>query len=131
MFLGALKLYSIKIATWFLVAVFFYDIFFVFITPFFTSDGRSVMLAVVGDSDTPIDDFCFKYPDDGQCKGITSLPMILTFPHINDWTGGSAILGLGDILRKIFYCYATRFVSKTKLTETECDLQSLDSLCHT
>jgi len=98
MFLGSLKLYSIKIATWFLVAVFFYDIFFVFITPFFTSNGQSIMLAVVGDSETPIDDFCFKYPDDGECTGITSLPMILTFPHIDDWTAGSAILGLGDIL---------------------------------
>lgn len=109
MFLGALKLYSIKIATYFLVAVFFYDIFFVFITPFFTSNGQSVMLAVVGDSDTPIDDFCFKYPDDGECTGITSLPMILTFPHIDDWTGGSAILGLGDILRKFFKFCGTWF----------------------
>eukprot|EP00980_Cylindrotheca_fusiformis_P007925 scaffold1697_cov120-Cylindrotheca_fusiformis.AAC.7 len=98
MFLGALKLYSIRIATWFLVAVFFYDIFFVFITPFFTSNGESVMLSVVGDSDTIVDDFCFKYPESSDCTGITSLPMILTFPHINDWTGGSAILGLGDIL---------------------------------
>jgi hypothetical protein len=103
MFLGALKLYSIRIATWFLVAVFFYDIFFVFITPFFTSNGESVMLAVVGDSDTPIDDMCFKYADESECTGVTSLPMILTIPHINDWTGGSAILGLGDILRKSCY----------------------------
>lgn len=100
MFLGALKLYSIRIATWFLVAVFFYDIFFVFITPFFTSNGQSVMLAVVGDSDTPIDDYCFKYEAESECTGVTSLPMILTFPHFNDWTSGSAILGLGDILRK-------------------------------
>jgi hypothetical protein len=103
MFLGALKLYSIRIATWFLVAVFFYDIFFVFITPFMTSNGESIMLAVVGDSDTPIDDICYKYSDSSECTGVTSLPMILTIPHVNDWTGGSAILGLGDILRKS-YC---------------------------
>ncbi|CAJ1961189.1 unnamed protein product [Cylindrotheca closterium] len=114
MFIGALKLYSIKIATWFLVAVFFYDIFFVFITPYFTSNGQSVMLAVVGDSDTPIDDFCFKYPDDGECTGITSLPMILTFPHINDWTGGSAILGLGDILLPGFLVSFTARVDEAK-----------------
>lgn len=71
MFLGALKLYSIKIATFFLVAVFFYDIFFVFVTPYFTSSGESVMLAVVGSSEDLIDDFCTKYPEESDCTGVT------------------------------------------------------------
>jgi hypothetical protein len=46
------------------------------------------------------DDFCFKYPDDKICTGIDFLPMLLSIPRINDWRGGSALLGLGDIICK-------------------------------
>ena len=48
------------------------------------------------------DDFCFKYPEDKQCTGIDFLPMLLSIPRINDWRGGSALLGLGDIICKWF-----------------------------
>jgi hypothetical protein len=101
MFLGAMKIYSIKIATYLLVAVFFYDIFFVFVTPLFTSTGQSVMLAVAGVGEDIIDDYCTKYPEESDCTGVTSLPIVLSVPRVNDWGSGSSVLGLGDILCKL------------------------------
>jgi hypothetical protein len=96
---SVLKLNSIKIATILLVAIFFYDIFFVFITPFLTG-GKSVMLDVASGSapDPSEEDYCNKYPED--CQGIGFLPMIFIFPQINDYADGSTILGLGDIVCK-------------------------------
>jgi signal peptide peptidase-like protein 2B len=81
----------------------FLDIFFVFITPLFL-DGESVMITVAkgGNSNgSTADDFCFKYPEDRECTGIDFLPMLLSIPRINDWRGGSALLGLGDIICKL------------------------------
>jgi len=93
-----LRLNSIKIAAILLTAIFFYDIFFVFITPFFTG-GTSVMLQVAaGSQDPDAGEFCFKYPDDRYCKGIGFLPMLFIFPKINDYARGSVLLGLGDII---------------------------------
>lgn len=98
--LSMVKLSSIKIATMLLVAVFFYDIFFVFLTPLFM--GQSVMITVAKGGSTGVggDDFCVKYPDDKDCTGIDFLPMLLAVPRINDYRGGMALLGLGDIVCK-------------------------------
>jgi hypothetical protein len=46
--LKVLRLPSLKICTCLLSALFFYDIFFVFITPLFMKDGKSVMVEVRG-----------------------------------------------------------------------------------
>mmetsp|Transcript_6520 Transcript_6520/g.13851 ORF Transcript_6520/g.13851 Transcript_6520/m.13851 type:complete len:962 (-) Transcript_6520:462-3347(-) len=93
-----LKLNSIKIATILLVAIFFYDIFFVFITPFLTG-GVSVMLNVAtGSNDLNAEIFCYKYPDERSCKGIGFLPMLFMLPQVNDYANRSVILGLGDIV---------------------------------
>ncbi len=100
--ISVLKLTSIKIATMLMVAIFLYDIFFVFITPFLTG-GVSVMLRVATGSGNPNgEDFCYKYPDDRFCKGIGFLPMLFILPKANDYANGSVILGLGDILCKFF-----------------------------
>jgi hypothetical protein len=96
--MSMLKLNSVKIATLLMVAIFLYDIFFVFITPYLTG-GDSVMLTVAGGSEST-DDYCFKYPDDRECKGINFLPMLLILPKVNDYANGSVILGLGDVIRK-------------------------------
>jgi len=96
---SVMKLTSIKIATLLLVAIFVYDIFFVFITPFLTPGGASVMLQVATGSGNPAgEDFCYKYPDDKWCKGIGFLPMLFIFPKVNDYANGSVLLGLGDII---------------------------------
>lgn len=97
---AALKLNSIKIATMLLIAIFVYDVFFVFITPYLTKSGASVMLDVAAGSENPSDeDHCYKYPED--CTGIGFLPMLFMFPTIDDYTDGSIILGLGDIVCKL------------------------------
>ena len=97
---AALKLNSIKIATMLLIAIFVYDVFFVFITPYLTKSGASVMLDVAAGSENPSDeDHCYKYPED--CTGIGFLPMLFMFPTIDDYTNGSIILGLGDIVCKL------------------------------
>lgn len=96
-----MKLNDIKIATMLLIAVFFYDIFFVFITPLFL-DGQSVMITVAkgGGGDASVDDFCYRYPEDKDCTGIDFLPMLLVIPRYHDYMDGSVLLGLGDIVRK-------------------------------
>jgi hypothetical protein len=80
----------------------FLDIFFVFVTPLFL-DGESVMMTVAKGGNAngvTADDFCYKYPEDKKCAGIDFLPMLLSIPRIRDWRGGSALLGLGDIICK-------------------------------
>jgi signal peptide peptidase-like protein 2B len=99
LFLRLLKLNSIKVATVLLLAVFFYDIFFVFLTPYLF-DGNSVMVTVAtggGPADVSVD-YCEKYPSDNQCRQGQPLPMLLALPKINDFRGGSVLLGLGDIV---------------------------------
>jgi Signal peptide peptidase len=94
-----LKLNSIKIATLLMVAIFIYDIFFVFITPFITG-GDSIMLTVAGGGGgaTGWEDYCYRYQDDRDCKGINFLPMLLMLPKVNDFANRAVILGLGDII---------------------------------
>lgn len=96
--MSILKLNSIKIATLLMVAIFLYDIFFVFITPFLTG-GDSIMLTVAGGGGASgWEDYCYRYPDDRECRGITFLPMLLLLPKVNDFADRSVILGLGDII---------------------------------
>ena len=103
LFLKILKLNSIKVATVLLIAVFIYDIFFVFLSPY-VFGGESVMVTVAsggGQSEYQSEvsvDYCEKYPSDSRCKVGQPLPMLLTIPRINDFRGGSSMLGLGDIV---------------------------------
>ena len=64
--LKVLRLPSLKICTILLSALFFYDIFFVFITPLFTEGGKSVMVEVATG-----------HSSDEQ------LPMVLRVPHLS------------------------------------------------
>jgi len=54
--------------------------------------------------------WCEKYPDDPDCAGGDPLPMLFTIPRINDYRGGSSLLGLGDIvLPGLLLSFAARF----------------------
>ena len=64
--LKVLRLPSLKICTILLSALFFYDIFFVFITPLFMEGGKSVMVEVATG-----------HSSDEQ------LPMVLRVPHLS------------------------------------------------
>eukprot|EP00547_Thalassionema_nitzschioides_P005059 CAMPEP_0194208276 /NCGR_PEP_ID=MMETSP0156-20130528/6766_1 /TAXON_ID=33649 /ORGANISM="Thalassionema nitzschioides, Strain L26-B" /LENGTH=695 /DNA_ID=CAMNT_0038935207 /DNA_START=236 /DNA_END=2323 /DNA_ORIENTATION=+ len=99
LFLGTIKLNSMRVATILLVVAFFYDIFFVFVTPLLFK-GQSVMITVATSGGPPKADplWCEKYPDDANCQGGDPLPMLFTVPRIDDYQGGSSLLGLGDIV---------------------------------
>mmetsp|Transcript_21977 Transcript_21977/g.61590 ORF Transcript_21977/g.61590 Transcript_21977/m.61590 type:complete len:559 (-) Transcript_21977:62-1738(-) len=74
-----LRLPNIKVATLLLVIMFFFDIFWVFVSPLFFR-GKSVMVTVATGGDT------------GE-----SVPMLLRVPT-GDLFGGERILGFGDIV---------------------------------
>lgn len=85
--LKVLRLPSLKICTILLSALFFYDIFFVFITPLFMPEGKSVMVEVATG-----------HSSDEQ------LPMVLRVPHLSTqpsrvcYVHTYSLLGFGDIL---------------------------------
>jgi hypothetical protein len=90
-FLKTLRLTTLVPGMVLLGLLFFYDIFWVFISPYFTKGGTSVMVAVATGLDIPIK---------------------LVWPHINnDYpTSACSLLGLGDILIPgIFLTFMARF----------------------
>eukprot|EP00536_Pseudo-nitzschia_multiseries_P004854 jgi/Psemu1/189157/e_gw1.85.134.1 len=108
----SLKLNSIKIATLFLGAIFCYDVFFVFITPFFTG-GKSIMLNVATGSGNP-------------CTGVVFLPMLFMFPKVNDYADGSVLLGLGDIVLPGFLlAFCSRYDEACRLIGTHMPPQGI------
>lgn len=112
MFLAVMKLNSIKVASVLLTAAFFYDIFFVFVTPLLTKEGKSIMVDVAtsGGGPTASPEWCERYPDHKDCQGGDPLPMLFTIPRIDDFSGGSSMLGLGDIvLPGLLLSFAARY----------------------
>ena len=110
-FLSTIHLKSLKTAAILLSAAFFYDVFFVFVTPLLTKNGHSVMVDVATSGGPPKGgaSWCEKYPKDDDCKGGDPLPMLLTIPVLFDYRGGSSMLGLGDIiLPGLLLAYAAR-----------------------
>lgn len=98
-FLGLIQLNSIQVASVLLIVAFFYDIFFVFITPYIFK-GRSVMIEVATSGGPPKADalWCEKYPLDPDCQGGDPMPMLFSIPRLFDYLGGASMLGLGDIV---------------------------------
>ncbi|CAI7907774.1 unnamed protein product [Closterium sp. NIES-54] len=79
--LQAVRLPNIKVSTVLLSLAFFYDIFWVFISPLFFN-GKSVMIEVAT----------------GERTGGEGIPMLLKVPHITDPWGGYSVLGFGDVV---------------------------------
>eukprot|EP00850_Spirogloea_muscicola_P008279 SM000044S15926 [mRNA] locus=s44:36361:39731:- [translate_table: standard] len=79
--LQAVRLPNIKVSTVLLSLAFAYDIFWVFISPYFF-DGESVMIAVATGGD----------------GGNEVMPMLLKVPRLHDPWGGYSILGFGDVV---------------------------------
>ena len=107
--LSVIRFSNIKVATLLLTMSFLYDIFFVFISPYFFK-GESVMVKVAtGNQPTKDPDFCEKYPDEVGCES-SELPMLLLLPRIGDYAGGYTMLGLGDIvLPGLLVAFAARY----------------------
>lgn len=97
-FLSIIRLNSLQVATVLLSAAFFYDIFFVFITPLIFTKSVMITVATSGGPPTKDPTWCEKYPSDAGCQGGNPLPMLFTVPRIGDYQGGASLLGLGDIV---------------------------------
>ena len=118
LFLSTIKLNSIKVAAILLTVAFFYDIFFVFVTPLLTKHGESIMVNVATTGGPPKADpsWCEKYPFDADCKGGDPLPMLFAIPRIGDYQGGCSMLGLGDIvLPGLLLSFASRYDEAKRL----------------
>jgi signal peptide peptidase-like protein 2B len=98
-FLTIVRIPNLQVATILLSLAFFYDIFFVFITPFIFGSSVMVHAAVGPDKPQHLNDenFCEKYPKNSDCSSST-MPNLLLVPWIGDYRGGSSMLGLGDIM---------------------------------
>ena len=85
-----LRMPNLRVATIFLCLLFFYDIFWVFVSPLFF--GKSVMISVT-------------LPINGE-----SLPILLTVPRFGAEFAATAKLGLGDIvLPGLFVAFCRQF----------------------
>mmetsp|Transcript_73466 Transcript_73466/g.209005 ORF Transcript_73466/g.209005 Transcript_73466/m.209005 type:complete len:446 (-) Transcript_73466:211-1548(-) len=108
LFLSVIRFSNMKVAALLLSMAFLYDIFFVFISPYFFSESVMVKVAT-GNQPTADPDYCEKYPTDSDCQS-TELPMLLLLPRIDDYTGGYTMLGLGDIvLPGLLVAFAARY----------------------
>jgi len=86
-----LRLPNIKVSAVLLSMAFLYDIFWVFISPYFFEESVMIRVATGGSS--------------GE-----AIPLLLRFPRISDELGGYSLLGLGDIaLPGLFISYLLRF----------------------
>jgi hypothetical protein len=115
-FLKLVRLNSIMVATIFLVAAFVYDIFFVFLTPYIF--GESVMETVASGGRGGDAELCAIDPTAYKCSSVP-LPMLFSFPRLNDYRGGFSMLGLGDIvLPGLLTAFAARLDAAKSLVLT-------------
>lgn len=108
MILKVAQLPNLKVSTVLLSMAFFYDIFFVFISPLLFQKSVMIQVATGGQADVPVidtntgedhcADFCAFHMDSHRCPDHEALPMLFRIPRVLDWRGGSAMLGLGDIV---------------------------------
>ncbi|KAJ7567792.1 hypothetical protein O6H91_01G007200 [Diphasiastrum complanatum] len=95
--LQIVRLPNIKVSTVLLSCAFFYDIFWVFISPFIFKE--SVMIVVAR----------------GDKTGGEGIPMLLKVPRIYDPWGGYSIIGFGDILLPgLLVSFALRYDWETR-----------------
>jgi len=113
--LKVLRLPSLKICTILLSTLFFYDIFFVFITPLITKDGKSIMEKAVTGGKPPDGKSVMVEVATGGDTG-EQLPMVLKVPHLSSTQEFAracgvpySMLGFGDILVPgllLSYCHS-------------------------
>jgi hypothetical protein len=108
-FLSAVRIPNLKVATILLSLAFFYDVFFVYLSPLIFD--KSIMLKVVSGNTPTISDenFCEKYPSDDLCQSEV-LPMLLVMPTFSSYLSSESMLGLGDIvLPGLLLAWAARY----------------------
>jgi hypothetical protein len=81
-----------------------YDIFMVFLSPYvFGGDSVMISVATAGAPQTEgisnLACYCREHPEDTRACGPGEyMPILFRIPRLNDWRGGYAMLGLGDII---------------------------------
>ena len=119
---------TIMVGTILLVLVFFYDVFYVFLSPYIF--GTSVMVDVATGGIAQGEALnCYKYPSDHKCSGSQApLPMMLVFPWVLDYRGGFSMIGLGDIvLPGLLISFASRYDGAKFLTRKVSEMSSSSS----
>ncbi|OQR85830.1 signal peptide peptidase-like, aspartyl protease family A22B [Achlya hypogyna] len=96
-FVDSIQLPSLQIATYLLAAAFFYDVFFVYLSPFVFGSNVMVDVASRAGQVAEINDFCTRHPESVSC-GHPTVPLVLSLPLVHSIYGGSSLLGLGDIV---------------------------------
>ena len=101
-----LRLASLRSASLLLWALFAYDVFMVFLTPFLFR-GHSVMVDVAT-AGAPLPAppglptpacYCRLHPGDAAvCGPGEMMPILFALPRLGDWRGGFSMLGLGDVV---------------------------------
>ncbi|XP_071098726.1 signal peptide peptidase-like 2B [Haliotis cracherodii] len=84
-----IRLPNFMACTLLLVLLFFYDIFFVFITPFFTKNGSSIMVDVATGG---------KSHSGEQLPMVFKVPRFLTPPDAVCYSSPYSLLGFGDVI---------------------------------
>ena len=97
MFLAAIRLPNLKVATILLGLAFFYDVFFVFVSPYLFDSSVMVEVATGPTTAHSDENYCEKYPSDESCQ-TTQLPMLLVVPTFSTYESSESMLGLGDIV---------------------------------
>lgn len=129
--LRTIRLPSFKICTFLLTLLFFYDIFFVFITPMLLSSGESIMVEVATGGSQKEDSSTGADGDSDNAR--ETLPMVLKVPHLSIAGGNESdplevcyadfrksshsLLGFGDILVPgllVSYCHAFDLIHRTR-----------------
>ncbi len=117
-FFDFVRLNNIQVATFFLVAFFMYDIFFVFAT-YLIFEQNIMSTVALGGPDIADKIHCTKYPDHDDCGTVSPLPMLLAIPSIGDYIPSMSMLGLGDIiLPGLLISFAARLDAAKKLVNT-------------
>jgi signal peptide peptidase-like protein 2B len=95
--ISLVKLPNLKVATLLLGMMFFYDIFFVFISPIIFDSSVMIKVASGGKILHDDENFCEKYPKHVDCRK-SGLPMLFTFPSMMSYSSDGSMLGLGDVV---------------------------------
>ncbi|XP_023820659.1 signal peptide peptidase-like 2B isoform X1 [Oryzias latipes] len=130
--LKTVRLPTFKACTLLLTVLFVYDVFFVFITPFFTKSGESIMVEVAaGPSDSATHEKVSSGPSPpgrnlpgspAEVGSVSSqLPMVLKVPRLNSsplalCDRPFSLLGFGDVLVPgllVVYCHRFDILTQT------------------
>jgi signal peptide peptidase-like 2B len=115
------RLPSLRVSTFLLAIFFLYDVFMVFISPLFFGESIMMEVATAGGRNEPksavVNTTIIPNSAGGGITFSTCartpgrvLPLLISCPRFQEWPGGAAMLGLGDIMIPSFHlAFALRY----------------------